>query len=407
MKKGMILATAIVLAVATGCSEKQGADAGTEEKTQKIVNVFTVTRETGPIPLLAAGIAEANREAVLSFGVSGKIAAVNVEKGSRVSEGQLLASLDAGSFQQAAAAADGQVQEASARKSQTMKGASEEAIAQQRLSIESAIQKWDKAAEELDQKEKLFAGGAISQSELDDARRAKQQAQISVKNEQISLDKMLKGAEAADIASANASVQRAASEAAQARKTLQDAKIIAPFAGSVVEVTQQAGELTGPGQALIHLVDLTKVKVTLKVTGDVVSQFQEGKSVSITGESGQKSTGTVTYVSPVIDEKTGKFRIEIIAPNDSGEWRGGMVANVEFPRSIKGLVVPLSSVGLHESERYVLAVEDGVIKRRTVHTGQLLGDKMEILDGIQPGDQLITNGITYFVEGERVVAKGE
>jgi HlyD family secretion protein len=401
----LILAATLLLA--SGCGPKPNAAETKPEAKSKVVEVYQVQQQTKPIMLSVTGIVEAKREAILAFGTNGKITAINVKKGDVVTEGRLLASLDAGYYQKAVDAAAGQVQEAYARKSKTVKGATPEQIEQQRLQVESATKRLAEAAREYEQAEKLFAGGAISKSELDTRRASKEQAEINAKNEQIRLNDLLKGAEPEDIVAVDASVKQAASEVERAKKTLNDTKIVAPFAGTVVDVTQQVGEMSGPGQQVIHLVDLSEVKVTVDVANDLIDQFAEGKEVVVSKEGANKTSGKVTFISPVINANTGKYRVEITVPNPAKSWRGGMLAQVEVPRQIHGLVVPLESIGISQSDRYVMLVKDGVAKKQVVKVGQVINDQIEVLSGIQPGDQVIRAGITYVIDGEKVTAKGE
>lgn len=406
VKKGLSLCLATVLILTAGCGAKP-EEAGKQETKSKVVEVYKVPIQAPAVMLTATGIVSPKEDVILSFGTSGKIVQLNAENGEFVGKGELLASLDTTYAQKALEAAVGQVDEAYAQRTKTLKGASQEAIEQQRLQVKSVLQRLDKAKSDVAQAERLFAGGAISQTELTDKKRDLEQAEISAKNEQIALEKLLKGAEPEDIAVADASVKTATGQIAQAKKSLQDTKLVAPFAGTIVQVNQHVGELANPGQDVIHLVDLSEVKIGIDVTNDVIGQFKEGEDVNVTDTSGLKSAGKITFVSPVIDSKTGKYHIEVTVMNEDRSWRGGMLATIEKPRKVNGVVVPLESVGINQAKRFVMIVKDGVVKKQEVQTGQVFGEQMEILSGVQGGDQLIRSGITYYVDGEKVVPKGE
>ncbi len=407
VKKGLAFCLAAVLLATTGCGAKSGDEAVKQEAKEKVVEVYKVAPLTTPIPLTATGIVQPKEDIILSFGTSGKIAQMNVQNGEYVAKGELLASLDTSYYQKALEAASGQVDEAYAQRTKTLKGASQEAIEQQRLQVKSVLQRLEKAKSDALQAEKLYAGGAISQNELKDKERDLEQAEISAKNEQIALEKLLKGAEPEDIAVVDASVKQAAGQVAQAKKSLQDTKLIAPFAGTVVQVSQHVGEMSNPGQDVVHLVDLSEVKINFDVTNDTIDQYKEGEDVTVTSNGGIKSMGKVTFVSPVIDAKTGKYHVEVTVPNKTREWRGGMLATVEKARKINGVVVPLETVGIDQSKHFVMVVKNGVVKKQEVQTGQIIGEQVEIRSGVQVGDQLIRSGITFYVDGEKVVPKGE
>jgi HlyD family secretion protein len=407
VNKRAFIFLASLLVITAGCGPGAAQPPQEQPAKAKVVEVLTVKKPDHPVVLTVTGIVEAKRDAILQFGTGGTVAAIHVARGAKIAQGQLLASLDTRYYQKEVEAAAGQVEEAAARKSKTLKGATEEAIQQQRLQLQSAQNQLDKAKREWEQGQKLFAGGAISQSEWNDRKWAVDQAQIAVNNAKLALDELLKGAQPEDIAMANASLKQAAGQVERAKKSLNDTKIVAPFAGTVVNVSKQVGEQANPGEEIIHLVDLSEVKVSLDVTNELISQFREKAKVQVIGEDGRKNEGTVTFVSPVVDKQTGKFRVEVTVPNPKGEWRGGMVATVEIPRTINGFLVPLESVGVSESKHYVMAVENGVIVKREVKTGQLIGDQMEIVSGVKPGDKLLRTGITFYVEGQKVEAKGE
>lgn len=288
MKRRASILLAIVVLTTAGCGPGASEPAAQQETKAKVVEVFTVRKSTDPVLLTTTGLVEAKREAILQFGTSGTVSSLPVGKGSKVSQGQLLASLDTRYYQKEVEAAAGQVEEANARKVKTLKGASEESIQKQRLQVQSSQQDFDKASQDVLLGEKLFAGGAISQSELDDRRRAKDQAQIQLQNDKLALEELLRGAEPEDVIVANASIKQAAGQVERAKKTLNDTKIVAPFAGMVVDVSKQVGELASPGEQVIQIVDLSDVKVTLDVANDVIGQYQENAKVQVVGEDGKK-----------------------------------------------------------------------------------------------------------------------
>ncbi|UFJ43269.1 efflux RND transporter periplasmic adaptor subunit [Brevibacillus humidisoli] len=402
------LVLTVTLLTMTGCSADGAVGSEPAEEKAKIVAGLTVTKQTEAPPIIKTGIVEPVRDLYLSFGTGGKVVELHVEKGSEVNQGDLLAAIDSSAYQQAAAAAQAAIQEASARRHKTLQGADAEAIAQQRLSLEGAKQRLEQADKAFQQAETLYEAGAISESERDAARHSLTQAELTWRNEQLALDQLLQGAEQDEIVSADASLAQAASQAAQARQSLQDTRLIAPFAGTVVDVAKQIGEMSSPGQNVLHLVDLREMKVTLDIPSTDIRHYKSGADVTVTNDSGLSSTGTISFVSPVADEATGKYRVEVKIPNNDKAWRGGMMANISVPRQLQsGLIIPLQTVGINQSQHYVLLVENGVTVKRTVEVGQVIGEQIEVLSGLRPGETIVLNGIGSLVEGEKVAVKGE
>ncbi|MFD2085647.1 efflux RND transporter periplasmic adaptor subunit [Brevibacillus brevis] len=394
----------VVLMFIAGCGEE--AKQETEQTKQKIVQVHTV-KQTDSLPIPLTAFVEYKQESQLAFGASGTIERMNVTKGAKVTQGQVLSSLNTNYYQKGLEAAQSQVQSASALRSKTLQGASADLISKQRLAVNSQEKRLKDAQRKWETAQELFKGGAISQSELDSAQSEKEQIEISLQEARITLDKLLKGAEVNEIASADAELKQAASEVELAKKTLQETQLVAPFSGTVIDVTQKAGSLAQPGQSIIHLVDSSEVKLQVDVPLDVMENYKQGDTVPVTVEGKAKSTGTITFISPVLNQETGKYLVEIAVPNKDNALIEGMVATVEMSRKVNGVLVPVQSVGIKETQRFVMVVENGVIKRRDVEVGQIFGNKVEILSGLQSGNQILISGITYYAEGEVVTVKGE
>ncbi|WGV62591.1 efflux RND transporter periplasmic adaptor subunit [Brevibacillus brevis] len=394
----------VVLMFITGCGVETKQE--TEQTKQKIVQVHTV-KQTDSLPIPLTAIVEYKQESHLAFGASGTIERMNVTKGAKVTQGQVLSSLNTNYYQKGLEAAQSQVQSASALRSKTLQGASADLISKQHLAVDSQEKRLKDAQRKWETAQELFKGGAISQSELDSAQSEKEQIEISLQEARITLDKLLKGAEVNEVASADANLKQAASEVELAKKTLQETQLVAPFSGTVIDVTQKAGSLAQPGQSIIHLVDGSEVKLKVDVPLDVRENYKQGDTVPVAVEGKAKITGTITFISPVLNEETGKYLVEIAVSNKDNMLIEGMVATVEMSRKVNGMLVPVQSVGIKETQRFVMVVENGVLKRRDVEVGQIIGNNVEILSGLQSGNQILISGITYYAEGEVVTVKGE
>lgn len=407
MKTRVWIMLIVFVLVITGCGPDAAEQPQEETVAAKRVEVFTVQDETEPISLEMTGIVEAKREALLSFPASGTIATVNVSKGSSVAEGEILATLDTRYYQSEVAAASSQVAEAAARKSQIVKGATPQQVEQHQLQLAGARNQLEKAKQDMEVSEKLLAGGAISHNEFQERQNAVQQAELQVRDAQLALEQVLRAVEPEEIAIANAAINAAASQVDRAQKGVEDAQMKAPFHGTILDVFKQAGEQIAAGEQMLHLVDLSEVRIALDVTSDVIGQYRQGQEVEVRAEDQQTSVGTISYLSPVIDQKTGKYRVEVSVDNPEGFWRQGMVARVLSPRQVQGFLVPLESVGVAQENHFVMAVEQGLLVKKAVQLGQLIGDRVEIVSGVQAGDQLLRSGTTFYVEGQRVEVKGD
>ncbi|QGG48454.1 efflux RND transporter periplasmic adaptor subunit [Heliorestis convoluta] len=396
-----MVALAASMLLLSGCGASEPEQLVREER-QKVISVLELNEEHQQTTLSVAGFVEGRNESALSFGTSGTITRVNVEKGTRVSEGQLLAEVESVDlYARAEQAASAMVDLAQDNKVQRATGESVENIERQRIRVAEAERDLELAAADLERFEVLFESGALSKKDFEDQQSRYVRAESALERERITLDGMLKG-DPQLLASVESSVLSSYNTLAQAQRNVNAAQIRAPFSGVVAEVSKKVGEQASPGTAIIHLVDLAEVKVVLQVDRDRIDYFRKGQQVEVQGERGAVSKGTIAFVSPTLDTRSGKYTVEVRVSNQDGQWRSGMVARVSLPHRSSGYWLPLSAVGLGSEGRYVMAVEEGKTVRRSVTVGLLIDDRIEVLSGVDKDDWIITAGIAFLTEGEEV-----
>ncbi|MEJ8547811.1 efflux RND transporter periplasmic adaptor subunit [Brevibacillus borstelensis] len=374
----------------------------------KTVNAYTVELQQDGLTQEISGVVAPLKELSLSFARSGKIAQILVQKGSAVKAGQALASLDTSVFQQEVSVAQGEVASASIRRAKTLKGPEQHELETQRLQVEKAQQNAAKAAEEHAQAQLLYANGAIAKDELDRLALADKQAVMALQEQQIRYDELKKGADKLEIEAANAEVQKANVQLTRARQEAADAVLKAPFNGVVASIAQTESEQTGPGSEVIRLVDTSQWLVQLQVESGQIGSWQKGKTVQIKAADGTEAEGIVTFVSPVLDTATGTYPVEVTVRDKAEHWRGGMTVTCVYQvKTSSALFVPVTSVGIAEESYYVMKIEDDTIKKQPVKVGNLYGTYYEVLEGLEQGDQIVSSGLSYVVDGEAVKVADE
>lgn len=395
--------------VVSGCEKLEADVEKLKEREQetvlkaKTVEIWRVGENTEPIVQQIYGIASPEKEISLSFGTGGKIAKILVQKGSYVKAGTLLATLDTGAWQQQIAAAQGTVEQAMARRSQTLKGATEQELAQQKLKIEKAKQALSKAYDEYNQGKQLYDNGAISKDELDRLAFAWKQSKIDLQDEQVEYEKLIRSVDQADIEEADANVKQAKADLLRVQQDMKDAQLIAPFSGIVTSVNFQDAEQAGGGQEVVKLIDASKWLVKLQVDGEQSEVWHKGKKVKLSTSGGKQLEGIVTYVSAALDERTGTYPVEIAVQGEAADWKAGMTVTCQYEvEKPKAILVPLSSVGISQESHYVMKLEGTSVKKTPVTVGGLYGNYYEIVDGLSVGDEIVKAGISYVVDGEAV-----
>jgi multidrug efflux pump subunit AcrA (membrane-fusion protein) len=404
----------LVALLLTGCEKLDSEIAQlkkNEEETVikvKTVNAYTVEPNQDALTTEVSGVVSPRQELTLSFGTSGRIAQILVQKGAVVKAGQTLATLDTAALQQGINAAQGQVASANIRRSKAAQGPEAHELQTQRLQVEKAKQTAAKAEQEHAQAQALYAGGAISKDELDRLALADRQAKLDLQEEEVAYGKLLKGADRLDVEEANAQVQQANVELSRAKQEAADAELKAPFSGIVAAIPQAQSEQTGPGSEVIRLVDTSSWLIKLQVESEQISSWQPGAAITVKAQDGTEAEGKVTFVSPVMDQALGSYPVEVTVAGSEVNWKGGMTVTCQYAREGKeAALVPVSSVGISEEENYVLKIQDNTVKKTPVKLGAIHGTFYEVLEGLEAGDQVVGSGLSYLVDGEAVKVADE
>ncbi|MEX0892477.1 MAG: efflux RND transporter periplasmic adaptor subunit [Gemmatimonadota bacterium] len=190
-------------------------------------------------------------------------------------------------------------------------------------------------------------------------------------------------------------------ETGQPTKTL---TLRSPATGIVVEKNVVEGGRIMPGMDVYKIADLSTVWVEGEVFEKDLSLATERQTVEVAFDAypGEVFDGVITYVYPTVsmDSRTGKVRIELANPGL--RLRPGMYANIRLavPGNQQGLSIPRSAV-LFTGERAVVFVrhEDGVLMPHVVTTGLVASHEIEILAGLEEGQQVVTSA-SFLIDAE-------
>ena len=190
----------------------------------------------------------------------------------------------------------------------------------------------------------------------------------------------------------------------RARKMLEDAKVKAPMTGVINSRFVELGSLIAPNAPLFDIVDDSRLKVTVNVPETRVKYLAKGQKVSITNSStpGKTYTGTINFIGIKTDRGL-NYPVEIYLDRDP-ELHIGMYLKVRFGdnASRTGVLVPRKAIVGSAKAANVYVVENGKAVQREVVLGEMVGDKVEILEGVSAGDEIITAGIMNVADGTEI-----
>lgn len=247
------------------------------------------------------------------------------------------------------------------------------AAASRRAAIEAA-----EAEKEWKRFESLAKSGAVSDSDLDAVRKARD-------------------------------LTAAALDEAQA--LLAKCEVRSPIAGTVEARLMEIGEYPAEGQVVLRVVDTSRLKLVLDVPEQNVLSLKVGGTVSFTVATARGRTfdGTVRFVSDVGQPESNSFSAEIEVNNAAGDLKAGMIAAARLQgESRDGVIaVPLAAVVPEKGEHVVFVVEDERAVRRTVKL-HAIQDQLAILEsGLRAGETLVVEGQRHLADGRKVQKEAE
>ncbi len=188
----------------------------------------------------------------------------------------------------------------------------------------------------------------------------------------------------------------------------------APFSGKIVERHATRGELVEPGTNLFTIADLSQVWVWIDVYERNLAavHLEDDVEVMVDTYPGEVFAGKVSYIADQVQADTRSVRAKLDVPNPDGRLRAGMFARILLtdPHAREGesseapTVVPESAVQRDGQGRVVfIALGDHRFERREVEVGRQAKGWVEIVRGVEPGEQVIVEG-AFVLKSE--VAKG-
>lgn len=242
------------------------------------------------------------REVELGFRVGGRIAAMPVEEGEAVTEGTVLARLDAQPLQDALSAADARLDASSAELEKLERGNRPQDIARANALVTERQAALAAAGEDFNRRKALIATGAISQAVFDKTRADYLAAKAQLAEAEQALSLQRAGARTEDVAAGRAQRNTALAERSRARTDLDDATLTAPAAGVILTRAREPGAIVQPGETVFTLAITRPVRVRAYVAEADLGRIAPGMAVRIkTDSSDRLYRGTIGYISPTAE----------------------------------------------------------------------------------------------------------
>lgn len=181
---------------------------------------------------------------------------------------------------------------------------------------------------------------------------------------------------------------------------LENTILTSPISGVITARNYDEGDMYAMAQPLFVVQNITPVKMLINISESNYSKVKKGMDVELSADAfpGETFKGKVNLVYPTIDPRSHTFPVEIIVDNKDEKLRPGMFTRVTINYGTNyRVVVPdsavLKQVGADDKYVYVLN-DDNTVTYTPVKVGIRMGDRYEIISGLNDGDVIVTSGQT-------------
>ena len=351
LRRLILLLGGMTIVVCSGCQKKPEA-----APEPRLVNVVKVAMEEAIGAVSYSGEVRARYETSVSFRVSGKVVARNVEVGSTVRKGEVLARVDPVDQRLNARAAQSQ--------------------------LAAARSEYDQIKAEVERYADLHQKGFVSKAEY---------------------DRRLSGVEVA-----KARLEQARAQLAVTQNQAAYTELIADQPGVVTAIQFEVGQVVAAGQGLIKIARTGEREIVINIPENRLAELGQSTEIGISlwADPGKTYRGKVREVSPAADPVTRTYAGKITVLDADAQMNLGMTANVFLKGIHRGgaMMLPATALFQDNGKAAVWVVDPATsqVKLVPVEVGQYLEDRVVISAGLRSGDIVVRAGVHKLFAGEKV-----
>jgi RND family efflux transporter MFP subunit len=311
-----------------------------EKNSSVAVKVQTAKKQNLTLDFVANGKFSPGREIEFAAEMSGRVIDVLVDEGDKVRRGQLLATIKTDNLE---------------------------------IDLRNAEEVYQNAMRDKERYENAFRTGGVTQQQVD-------QARLALKNAEARLQ--------------------------QAKVKINDAHIRSSIDGIVNKRMVEPGSVLAAGTKLFEIVDVSSLTLDIAVDEAQIINLKVGDEVKVKASvlPGKEFTGKIEFIAAKADQSL-NFPVKIKVMNSaSAPLKAGMYGNAyfTFPQQEPVMLIERSAFIGGVSSNQVFVVENNKAVTRKVVTGRTIGDKVEVIEGLNEGEQIVVSGQVNLTEGSAV-----
>jgi multidrug efflux pump subunit AcrA (membrane-fusion protein) len=380
-----------------------------DDTPQAVVTVEAEHPERGDISehIMADATLSPLAQAAISPKITAPVRTFYVQRGSRVTAGQLLAVLENRDISAQALDNQGQYIAAQATYNIQTKAQVPEDYAKAELDVAQAKAQLHLQGEIAASRQKLFEQGAIAGRDYDTTVAALAQAQAAYDIARNHLDALKRVSKEASMQLAQGQLSSAKGKMEAAEAQVSYSEIRSPISGVVTDRSLFPGETANTGTPLVTVMDTSSLLAKVHLSQIVAQQFSLGDdaSASIPGVA-EPVTGKVTLISPALDPGSTTIEVWLKVDNTAGRYKAGTPVHVSIvgrtiPNAVK---IPLEAVLTAEDGRKSVMVVngDGTAHKVALQLGINDGEDVQVTQGLNGSETVITRGAYGLSEGTKV-----
>jgi RND family efflux transporter MFP subunit len=398
----LICAVSVAGCLLSGCKKTETVEASE-------VAVQAETAVTKPLTeyVTAESVLAPQAQAAIVPKISAPVKAFFVQRGTRVKQGQLLATLEHADLDAALRDSHGAMKQADAAYVTTTKAGVVEDLQKARLDLAQAKANLEVAQDVFNARQNLLKEGAIPARDLETARASLVQAKAAYDIAEQHLNSLNSVSQMATIQNAEGARESAQGKYEAAQAALGYSEIHSPIDGVVTDRPLFAGEMVNAGQPIITVMDISTLIAKVHLSPEQAAALKPGDEavVNIPGEE-TPVKGKVTLISPALDTGSTTIEVWVGIPNKDGKFKVGTSVHVAVSaRTVQNaLCIPNEAlIATKTGDPAVMVIgKDGVANQKAVKTGISDGHDTQILSGLAIGDQVVTRGACGMDDGTRV-----
>ena len=374
-----VVALAALLAMAGACSKSEAPKSAAA--TNKVRTVRVALAEIRPMErvVTVTGLLLADEAATLSVKIGGRLKTLSVDIGSVVKRGDVIAQVEPRDYELRLQQASAALSQARATVGLPLEGTDDQFDPEKTSAVKEANAVLNEATRNRDRVLKLSRQGVLSTSDLDTVEAAYT----------IALNRYEAAGEEARTRQAVLAQRRA--EFDLSKQQLNDTSLRSPFDGAIQSRLANVGEFLPAGSPVVRLVKTDPLRLRLEVSERDAAAVQLNQRVRLTAEGDTNIyTGTLTRVSPAIDEQTRMLLVEADVRND-GSLRPGLFsrAKIVTRENEEGIAVPEQALIVFAGIEKVVVVQEGKALEKMVSTGRRGPGWLEIVTGLKAGERVV------------------